>query len=258
MLAGRAFGKRVILNYHSGEADDHLSRHGWFAIPLMRLAHQIVVPSGYLVDVFRKHGLDAVAVPNFIDVDRFDSPPRHESGLRVLSNRNLETHYGVDDVLRAFGELKRALPAASLTIVGSGSQAAALRRLSDELGLRDVRFAGAIQPDEMLHFYRGHDVLVNASRIDNMPLSLLEAHSARLPVVTTDAGGIPWMVEDGETALVVETNDWMALAQALQLVLTDSELRAHLTGNARAVVEHRYSWPVARDGWLAVYAPEAM
>ena len=71
MLVARLFGKRVVLNYHSGEAEDHLTRWRRTAIPAMRMAHRIVVPSAYLVDVFARFGLPAMAIHNFVDVERF-------------------------------------------------------------------------------------------------------------------------------------------------------------------------------------------
>src|SRR6266436_2978630 len=71
MAVARAFGKRVILNYHSGEADDHLARWGLLVHPWLRLAHEIVVPSEYLREVFARHGYRARVVPNVVDTSHF-------------------------------------------------------------------------------------------------------------------------------------------------------------------------------------------
>ena len=71
ILLGRLYGKKVLLNYHSGEAEDHLANWRLTAIPIIRLAHTIVVPSGYLVDVFARFGLQARAIHNVVELDVF-------------------------------------------------------------------------------------------------------------------------------------------------------------------------------------------
>ena len=119
MLVARLFHKGVILNYRSGEADDHLAR--WrTAAPLMRLAHLIVVPSNYLVDVFARHGLKAKAVPNFVEIEQL--PYRQRDTVRpvFLSNRIFQALYNVSCVLRAFGRIQARMPEAKLVVAGDG------------------------------------------------------------------------------------------------------------------------------------------
>src|SRR5690606_30462563 len=99
MLVGRLFGRTVVLNYRSGEADDHLA-HWRTAVPLMRLAHAIVVPSGYLVDVFARHGLRAQAIVSFVETDHLLYRPRAELAPRFFSTRNLEPLYNVACTVR--------------------------------------------------------------------------------------------------------------------------------------------------------------
>ena len=93
MLAARLFGKRVLLNYHSGEAEDHLARWGIFVHPWLRFAHEIVVPSQYLRDVFARYGYRSRVVPNVVDLSRFRYRERIALRPRLLSTRNLESHY---------------------------------------------------------------------------------------------------------------------------------------------------------------------
>ena len=103
ILIAKLFGKKVLLNYHAGEADDHLNRWSRTAIPTIRLADQIAVPSEYLVSVFARHDLRARAIFNIIGTETFRFRERRPLRPLFLSNRNLELHYGVDRVLRAFG-----------------------------------------------------------------------------------------------------------------------------------------------------------
>jgi glycosyltransferase involved in cell wall biosynthesis len=253
IILGRLFGKRVVLNYRSGEADDHLERWGWHAKPIMRLAHTIVTPSEYLVEVFARHGLRANAVENFVDLAAIPFRRRERPGPRFLANRNFEKLYNVGCVVRAFARIQGEVPEASLTLVGEGRERDALRTLVAELGLRGVTFAGVVPPGEMARLYGEADVYLNAPDIDNMPNSVIEAFAAGLPVVSTRAGGIPFVVSDGENGLLAPVGDDAALARAALRVLTEPGLAGRLTAAAHARVVERYTWDSVRVRWLALY-----
>jgi glycosyltransferase involved in cell wall biosynthesis len=254
ILVGRLFGKRVILNYHSGEADDHLTRWGWHARPLIRLADLTVVPTTYLVEVFSRHGLSAIAVPNHIAVPPV--PPQRRALVvpRFFSNRNFESHYSVVTVIEAFAIVQCEFPSAELVVTGGGALRPSLEKRVQELGITGCRFTGPVQPEEMIALYNDADVYVNASLIDNMPLSILEAYAVGLPVVTSDAGGIPWIAKDGETALVVVAGNVEALAGAMRDAIVHWQAALQRAERARAFVTEMYAWPAVRAKWLHAYA----
>jgi L-malate glycosyltransferase len=252
MLVGRLFRKGVILNYRSGEADDHLT-HWRTAVPLMRLAHSIVVPSDYLVGVFARHGLRATAIPNFVEIERF--PYRQRDTLRplFLSNRGFEALYNVSCVLRAFRRIQSKMPEAKLVVAGDGPLRAQLQDEARDLGLRNVTFCGAVKQDRMATLYDEADVYLNAPDIDNMPNSILEAAACGLPIVTSDAGGIPFIVRNEVTALLTSRNDDAALAAAAIRLFEEPGLASRLSAAAHSEVLHRYTWPAAEAGWLDTY-----
>ena len=252
MWVARRFGKAVVLNYRSGEADDHLAR--WrSAARTMRTADAIVVPSGYLVGVFGKHGLEARAIVNFVEVEKI--PYRHRAAPTpvFLSNRNLEPLYDIERVLRAFQLIQRETPEARLIVAGDGSQRQMLEMLVTSLGLRNVEFRGQTPPERMASLYDEADVYLNSPVIDNMPSSIIEAFAAGLPVVTSDAGGIPYIVRDGENGLVVPAGDEVALAAAALRVLREPGLADRLSLAAREECLAKYVWPAVRGEWERLY-----
>jgi glycosyltransferase involved in cell wall biosynthesis len=252
MLVARGLGKRVVLNYHSGEADIHLTRCGRATHWLIRLADEIVVPSEFLKEVFARHGYRVRVIPNVVDLSCFRFRTRIPLKPRLLSTRNLEPHYGVDMTLRAFSMLKRGFPDATLTVVGTGSQECALRRLADKLGAGGVSFTGRIEPRHMPFLYDEHDIFVNSSLVDNQPLSILEAFAAGTPVVSTAAGGIPVMVADQETGLLLRQRDPEAMAMAVASLLTRPDLSRRIARRALETVSE-HAWPRVRDRWAAAY-----
>jgi glycosyltransferase involved in cell wall biosynthesis len=252
MLIARLYGKPVLLNYHSGEAKDHLRRWGRIATAGIRLANRVVVPSEFLVEAFAEFGVRAEAVANTVDTSRFKFHERSRLRPVFLSNRNLEPMYGVDCTLRALKLVQEQLPEARLIVAGDGSQRERLHALASGLGLRQVEFLGRVAPERMPQLYDEADIFINASEIDNMPLSIIEAFAAGLPVVTTDAGGIPCLVSNERTGLIVRQGDHLALARAALRLLNDHNLAREMIATARAEC-HRYTWEAVRGQWLRHY-----
>jgi glycosyltransferase involved in cell wall biosynthesis len=255
MLAAKSLGKRVILHYHSGEAEQHLAQSFRGTRMLMGLADEIVVPSEFLRDVFKRHGYRVLVIPNIVDLSRFRFRERLPLKPRLLSTRNLEPHYGVGMTIRAFSALRSRFPDATLTIAGTGSEEYALRRLAVGLGDVGIRFAGRIEPDDMNRLFDEHDIFVNSSLVDNQPLSILEAFAAGTPVVSTAAGGIPVMVRDGDTGLLLSKRDPGTMADAVATLLENPALARRIARRAlETAAEH--VWPRVRDRWAAAYAGE--
>ena len=252
MLAAKIFGKRAVLNYHSGEAEDHLSRWGILVHPFLKLADEIAVPSDYLREVFARHGYRARVIRNVVDASRFRFRERKPLRPRLVSTRNLEPIYGVDNTLRAFALLRARHPEATLTIAGSGSEEQRLRRLAAPFA-GAVRFVGQVEPASMPRVYDDGDIFVNSSIVDNQPLSVLEAFAAGLPVVSTATGEITSMVREGDTGSIIQAGNPAAMVEAISRLLNHPESALSMARRARAEVE-KYNWPAARREWIAAYS----
>ena len=252
VLFGKLFGKRVLLNYHSGEAEDHLANWRLTAVPTLRLADRIVVPSGYLVEVFARYGLVAESIYNVVELDLF--PYRERSTVRpaFLTNRHHEALYNVPCAIRAFAIVQQRWSRANLIVAGDGSMRAQLETLVQTLQLRNVEFVGRVTTEAMARLHDATDICLNASDIDNMPVSIIECLSSGLPVVTSDAGGIPFIVKNDETALIVGRNDPAALAAAAIRLLDEEGLAARLGRNGRDACRE-FRWSEVRERWRDTY-----
>lgn len=255
ILVARLRGMPVVVNYRGGEAGSFLTRAAGLVRPAMRQAAALVLPSGYLQAVFQGHGMAGTVVPNIIDMARFHPAAEPRTGLapHLVVARNLEGIYGVDIALQAFAQIRQVQPDASLSIAGSGPELASLQALAASLGVAAaVRFTGRLDRDEMAALYRSADVMINASRVDNMPNSVLEALACGVPVVSTRVGGVPYIVEDEVTALLVPPDSPGPMAQAVLRLLADETLRRRLVDTGLAEVV-RYQWTRVSALWLAVY-----
>jgi L-malate glycosyltransferase len=252
IIIGRLFGKKVVLNYRSGEAEDHLRSWPRTSVPIMKLADELIVPSQYLVDVFAKFGLRASAVANIIDPDRFKFKERKPLLPIFLSNRNLYPLYNVACILRAFAKIQERFPEAKLIIAGDGSQRAMLESLAHELKLENVEFRGRVPPHKMHELYDEAHIFLNSSNIDNMPGSILESFATGMPVVSTSAGGIRCIVTHEQTGLLVPRNDHNAMAAWAIRLLESPELASSIARNAYEECA-AYKWDAVREKWLAAY-----
>jgi L-malate glycosyltransferase len=252
ILVARLYRRKAVLNYHSGAVEDHLARWRRTAIPIMRLAHLIVVPSERLARAFDRHGLPARTLPNAIELSRFAFRSRETLRPVFLANRSLSRHYNVECVLRAFALIQERTAEAQLIVAGDGPERRPLERLARDLGLHGVTFLGWVPPARMGELYAAADIYLNGSDVDAAPLSILEASAAGLPVVTTDAGGIPEMVQHGSTAMVVGRGDHVAMAACAHHLLADRRLAGAIIESARrSALEH--DWELVRPRWLALY-----
>jgi len=253
ILAARSFGKRAVLHYHHGAAEDHLARWGPLVHPWLRLVDEIVVPSEFLRAIFARHGYRTRVIRNIVDTSRFRYRERRILRPRLLSTRNLELYYRVDYTLEAFARVKARYPDATLTVGGFGSQEGRLRRLAGSLAVEGIRFIGRVEPEAMPRCYDDADIFLNSSVIDNQPVSVLEAFAAGLPVVSTGVGDLAALVRDRETGLRVPTRDPGAMADAVVMLLEHPDFAAALARRARQEAE-RYTWARVRHEWAAVYS----
>ncbi|HEX9247616.1 MAG TPA: glycosyltransferase family 4 protein [bacterium] len=253
VIAARALGKRVVLNYHSGEAPDHLARWGLLVHPWLRLVDEIVVPSEFLRAVFARYGYETRVIRNIVDTSRFGFRERRPLRPRLLSTRNLDRYYRVDNTLEAFARVKARCPEATLTVAGYGPEEDRLRRLAASLAVEGIRFIGRVEPEAMPGLYDGADIFLNSSVLDNQPVSVLEAFAAGLPVVSTGVGDLAGLVRDGETGLLVPPGDPGAMADAVLALLGSQDRAAAIARRARSEAE-RYTWEHVRHEWAAVYS----
>jgi glycosyltransferase involved in cell wall biosynthesis len=254
---GRLRGVRVIVNYRGGAAEAFLERQAAIVRPTLHMADEIVVPSAFLRGIFARFGVATRVIPNIVDVARFSPVPASSrpgpEAPHVVVARNLEPLYDVASAIRAFALLRDARTNARLSVAGTGPEEAKLKALVKELGLgASVSFRGALSREEMAELYRGATLMLNASVVDNAPNALLEALACGIPIVSTNAGGIPHLVKHGTTALLVPAGAPSALACAMMNLLDDAALKNRLVENGLQLARS-FCWSAVFPHWLSVY-----
>lgn len=199
-----------------------------------------------------------IAITPFgVDTSRFVPAPKTAPALVVGTVKTLAPKYGIDTLLQGFALARGRLPAdAQLQVVGDGPQRAELAALATRLGLdSQLRWIGAVDHRQVPARLQGMDVYVAVSRDDSesFGVAVVEASACALPVIVSDAGGLPEVVEHGVTGLVVPREDPQALADAIVALAADALRRARLGAGGRARVLQHYDWPRCVDRLLATY-----
>lgn len=250
IIVGRLLRRRVVLNYHTGEAADHLRRWGRLVRWAAARADAVVVPSDYLRRIFARHGIRTIVVPNAVDVA--EPIVGAQPGRTIVNTRVLDFIYDIPTTLRAFALIGSRFADARLVLVAGGPQLEACRRLAGDLGLRGVQFIGGVAPNEVARHLAGAALFLNSSTVDNQPLSILEAFAHGVPVVSTNAGGIPDLIRDGETGLLAPIGDHGALAERACAILGDRYFAGRIAEAGRAVAR-KHAWAAVCPMWLHAY-----
>ncbi len=249
-------GVPVIVNYRGGEAAAFLQRQFRWVAPSLRRASRVIVPSRYLQDVFARFGLVAEIIPNCVNTDVFHPSPQAKGSMAapcILVARHLEPIYDIGTAIRAFALVKKQFPKAELHIAGDGPDRQKLTELAQSLSVAaSVRFHGTLQRHAMAELLQTACVVLNSSREDNMPNSLLEAMASGVPIVTTDAGGIPHLIHHEMNGLMVSRSDPEAMARAVIQLLGDDDLRRRLISAGLALTS-QLTWQKIRCLWISLF-----
>jgi glycosyltransferase involved in cell wall biosynthesis len=244
-------GKKVIVHYHSGEARDHLKRFRSARSLLLR-ADEVVVPSEYLVRVLREFDINSIAIPNIVDTSEFQFHERSPVRPVLVCTRGFHEYYCVDKVVEAFHAVQQEFPKATLELVGDGPLEGAIRQQVTRFGVSGVKFAGVASRSEIGKHYERAYIFINASRLDNMPVSVIEAFRAGTVVVSTSPESMRFLVTHEGNGLLSNVGDAAALAGNVLRVVRDTELATRLMQNAYEQSQ-KYTWPAVRGQWLKIY-----
>lgn len=252
ITAGRRLSKRIVLTYHGGGGEDFFERHPRLVRHFLTRTDQNIVLSGFLSQVFKRFQLPHVIIPNIIELDT--SLFRKRSGLKpnFICTRAHEELYNIPCILHAFSKLQQSRPEATLTLVGDGSLHQELMQLSDSMGLKNVTFTGRVDNSEIYRQLDHADILLSSPKVDNMPVSLLEAMNAGLLVISSRVGGVPFIIEDNRSGLLFESDNSDDLSEKMIFAIENQIYSNALIKHARLAVD-TYRWENIREKIYKAY-----
>lgn len=252
LLVAKAMGKPAVLLYKGGQAGDFFDKSRRLAKAFMGMADAIAVPGPFLQTVFAEAGFETQIVPDILDPSglRENAPPPGPPIVAVT--RRHHPIYGVDTAIQVAARVAAEMPEVIFEVANEGEDTEEMQRLATEIAPNNVRFLGLLDGKGMADLLERAALLLNTSRFDNHPGSLIEAAIVGLPFVTTAAGGIPLLFKDGRDCLIAPVDNVDALAEATLRMLRDNELRTKLAASARERCSTVY-WDIKKPGMLDEY-----
>ena len=206
VIVGKLLNKHIIITYHGGDAGLYFQkRRKWVRFWLLKADERIVL-SGFLKAIFDAFMIPAQVIPNIVELPEV-YVEKSELRPRFISVRHFRELYNIPCIIRAFERVQKQIPEASLTLLGEGDKRDELESMVIDANLKNVCFVGQVSNGEVGDYFKKNDFLLSSPRIDNMPVSLLEAFSSGLLVISSNVGGVPYMVEHGVTGLLFESDN---------------------------------------------------
>jgi L-malate glycosyltransferase len=251
----RIFKLPLVMVLHGGGLPKLFEEHPRWAKKVLRRANRLIAPSPFLAEKIGLAGFDIEVVPNVIDLDLSPFRERGKISPRLIWMRSFHPIYNPQMAIEVLAELRKSFPDATLTMAGvDKGLEAELKRKVGEMNLQDaVRFPGFLDAEQKKREFSEADIYLNTNRIDNMPVSVLEACAFGLPVVATNVGGLPYLISDGKNGLLVENENVGQMTAAVKLLLEDANLTQKISRNARQLSECS-GWANVRGDWEKLFA----
>jgi glycosyltransferase involved in cell wall biosynthesis len=252
---GRLFGKPIVMLLHGGAMPEFMARFPKWTRRVLGRAHTIVTPSEFLARAVVPYGFHARVIRNVLDLSKYQYRHRRKIEPRLLWMRTFHPIYNPLMAVRVLARLRSTVPDATLLMAGQANGTEVeVQRLADELGLNGaLRLSGFLDAENKMAEANAAEIFINTNHIDNMPVSVVEACAMGLPVVSTAVGGLPDLLTDGETGLLVPDDDDEAMVEAIEMLLKDLDLTSRLSSKGRLLAE-RSSWDEVRPQWEHLFA----
>lgn len=232
----RILGTKYIPILHGGDLPNRLKRTPNLCRLLFAHSYRNVAPSGYLQDAFQKVGFDTILIPNAIATEQYPFRLRNISVPKLLWVRSFSDIYNPKMAVRVLKHLQQNHAGAELCMVGPDKDHTvdSVKALADELGV-SVTFTGRLSKAAWIKLSEDYNVFINTTHYDNMPVSVIEAMALGLVVVSTNVGGLPFLLEHGKTALLVNDNDDHDMALCVQKLIFDQDFQQKMVQNAHII-----------------------
>ncbi|MCH4551221.1 glycosyltransferase family 4 protein [Aestuariibaculum lutulentum] len=249
----RVLKLKYIPVLHGGNLPDRIIKNPKMCQSIFNHAFKNVAPSQYLKSRFENEGYSNILnIPNSINIEAYRFQQRTIDTIHLLWVRAFDKTYNpllAIDVLKALQDRGES---ATLTMVGPDKDGTLqqAKYYADKLEVT-VNFTGKLEKQDWIKLSQQCNVFMNTTNFDNMPVSVIEAMALGLPVVSTNVGGMPFLIEDEQDGILVPPNSVKPFVEAIMGLKNDSDFTKKITLNARKKVE-QYDWEVVKSLWLSL------
>lgn len=249
----RLLNLKYIPILHGGNLPNRLIKSPKFSRAIFNNSYINVAPSIFIQSEFEKQGYsNLISIPNSINIKNYPFKKRSFETINLLWVRSFSEIY---NPLLAIKILKLLLDGgvkATLCMIGPDNDGALLKakEYAKVLGV-ELTFTGKLSKEAWIKLSESYNLFINTSNFDNMPVSVIEAMALGLPIISTNVGGMPFLIEKNQEGILVEPNNANKFVEAIKKVTLDLERAQIMTKKARIKVEN-YDWEVVKKKWISV------
>lgn len=248
-------GVKYMPYLHGGNLPQRVDNNSKWLNKYFDDASLIITPSTFLKDAMEQRGYGPVNhIPNFIKIHNYPVKIRNRVQPKILWVRSFHSIYNPEMAIYMLAELRKTYAHAQLCMVGPDKDGSLekCRALSQTLKVQEaIKFTGRLSKEEWIEMAAEYDFFINTTNYDNMPVSVIEAMALGLIVISTNAGGIPFLLDDEENGLLVNKNEHAQMAKAIIRVIDDPVFTVRLSRSARKKAEG-FDWDNIKKFWKKV------
>ena len=239
---------------HGGNLPKRWQTHPKSCQRIFYKAYCNVSPSAYLKEIFAKKGCpNLVVIPNPIEIQQYNFKERSTIQPKLLWVRAFAEIYNPLMAIRVLAQLVQDYPEASLCMVGPDKDGSLEKAKALAKNLKvNVRFTGQLSKKEWVRLASEYDFFLNTTHFDNLPVSVIEAMSLGLAVISTRVGGIPFLIEDNQEGILVGDNELEEMGKAIQFLLKNPSKHLEITKKARNKAD-LFQWEQLKEKWAVIF-----
>ncbi|MGG7035819.1 MAG: glycosyltransferase family 4 protein [Flavobacterium sp.] len=251
----RLLNLKYIPILHGGNLPKRLESNSFFSNILFKNAYKNVAPSQYLLTSFLKKGYsNTIYIPNTIHIENYPFYSREIKGPKLLWVRSFAKIYNPKMAIKVLSLLKKDFQNATLTMVGPDKEniLPECKEFAKSLGV-EVTFTGKLTKQDWLELSKSKTIFINTTHFDNTPVSVIEAMALGLPIVSTNVGGLPFLIQNDKHGILVNDDDAEEMSNAIKKIILNPNYTFDLIKNARQETE-KFDWNIVRLLWLELLA----
>lgn len=246
----RILNKKYIPILRGGNLPHRIKTSVRMSNAIFKNSYKNVAPSNYLKEAFEQRGYKTTYIPNILEIDRYEFKHRNPLQPKLFWVRAFKHLYNPLMAIEVLELLKEEYPKASLCMVGPAMDDSFERVKSEvkEKGLEaSVELTGVLSKEDWHKKSTDFDIFINTTNFDNTPVSVMEAMALGLPIVSTNVGGMPYLIDDGKDGVLVEKENAQAMKEAIVSLITNTSQEIAI--NARKKAES-FAWDHVKKKWF--------
>lgn len=249
----RLFKIKYITCLRGGDLPNRLDKNPKVAQMIFNHSYYNVAPSGYLKHEFEKRGFkNLYFIPNTIELKNYTFSQREIVTPKILWVRSFAELYNPKLAIDVLVQIQKKYPNAQLCMVGpeKDGSLAITKQYAKEKNVH-VTFTGKLEKKDWITLSKNYNIFLNTTNFDNTPVSVMEAMALGLPVVSTNVGGLPYLIESGKDGFLVEPNNIHTMTDVIENLINNRDICKQTVNNARAKAES-WDWNQVKKDWNSI------